>query len=95
MMNDLIAFVVERGYRPILVSPPLSEALTNLLTDAAKETYIYSFVREIQSKHDIEYLDYIGDEEFSKHEHYFNALFMNLRGRKLFTKRVLQDLGLC
>lgn len=94
MMNNLVAFAKEYGYRPILVSPPMSVALTNLFSDTAKDTYIYSFVREIQSKYDIDYLDYLGDEEFSKHEYYFNALFMNLRGRKLFTKRVLQDLGL-
>ena len=94
MMCDMISFLLERGYRPILISTPMSEALSEYFTQDIKETYIYSFVRSIQEKYDIPYLDYTNDKELTNHDLYFNALFMNLRGRKLFTKRVLKDLRL-
>ncbi len=94
MMNHMISFLLERGYKPVLVSPPMSKSLAELFTPQIKETYIDSFVRDIMKVYDIPYLDYIDNEEFQNNSLYFNALFMNLRGRKLFTKRVLADLGL-
>ena len=93
MMCDMISFLLERGYRPVLISTPMSEALSEHFSEDIKETYIYSFVRSVQEKYDIPYIDYM-DSEYSNNEYFFNALFMNLRGRKLFTRRVLKDLGL-
>ena len=94
MMCDMVSFLLERGYRPILISTPMSEALSEHFTQDIKETYIYSFVRSVQEKYDIPYLDYSNDKELINHDLYFNALLMNLRGRKQFTKRVLKDLDL-
>lgn len=94
MMCEMVSFLLERGYRPILISTPMSQALTEHFTQDIKETFIYSFVRSVQEQYDIPYLDYTNDKEMENHDLYFNALFMNLKGRKLFTKRVLTDLGL-
>lgn len=94
MMSSMISFLLERGYKPVLISPPMSHPLTKLFTPQIKENYIYSFVDEIKKLYDIPYLDYTEVEEFQEEVLYFNALFMNLKGRKLFTKRVLLDLGI-
>ena len=93
MMVDMVNFLKERGYKPVIVSPPMSASLMKHFTKEVRETYIYSFVDEIWKRVDVPYLDYL-DSEFHNNEYYFNALFMNLRGRKLFTRRVLSDLGL-
>ena len=93
MMSDLIYFLQERGYKPVIISPPMSESLSAYFNKDVKDAYIYSFVEALKELN-ILYLDYTSDDEFARNEYYFNALFMNLRGRKLFTRRVLSDLGL-
>ena len=93
MMIDMVNFLKERGYKPVIVSPPMSASLMKHFTKDVRDTYIYSFVDEIKKRVDVPYMDYM-DSEFQNNKYYFNALFMNLRGRKMFTKRVLTDLSL-
>lgn len=94
ILCETIGFLKDRGYRPVIVSPPMSSALMQHFTTKVKYNYIDSFIKEIQSIHEVEYFDYTGNQEFQKHEYYFNALFMNLKGRKVFTKQLLKDLSL-
>ena len=39
-------------------------------------------------------LDYSKESDLQKDELYFNSFFLNTMGRKIFTKRVLDDLHL-
>ena len=91
MMCNMIEFLRERGYKPFIVSLPMSAALCAYFTPQAYETYIRSFIR-IFEQMGIPCLDYTYDIRFTKHEYYFNALFMNLKGRKVFTRQVLEDI---
>lgn len=91
---SIIDFCKEHNLRPILLHPPISRILNEKFSDKTKEIYIYSFVRRIQKKIDVEFRDYISDKDFLSPSLYFNSFFLNLRGRKLFTQRVLKDLGL-
>ncbi|MBV3637081.1 hypothetical protein KSY15_05090 [Bacteroides cellulosilyticus] len=91
MMCNMIEFLRERGYKPVIVSLPMSAALCAYFTPRAYETYITSFIR-IFEQMGIPCLDYTYDNRFTRHEYYFNALFMNLKGRKAFTHQVLEDI---
>ena len=93
MFRALLDFCIERGYKPVMVSLPLSRELCDLFNPKIKEIYVDSFVREFK-EYNVPYFDYIYDNKFSDSSLFFNALFMNLRGRKLFTHDVLQRLGL-
>lgn len=93
MFKALLDFCIERGYKPVIVSPPFSKELSELFTPDIKEIYVDSFIREFKD-YNVKYLDYIYDEKFSDSSLYFNALFMNMAGRKAFTKQVLKDLGI-
>lgn len=93
MFRALLNFCIERGYKPVMVSLPLSRELCDLFNPKIKEIYVDSFVREFK-EYNVPYFDYIYDNKFSDSSLFFNALFMNLRGRKLFTHDVLQRLGL-
>jgi len=93
MFREILDFVIERGYKPVIISPPVAKELCELFIPQIKEIYVDSFVREFKD-YDVPYLDYIYDERFSDSSLYFNSLFMNLRGRKLFTNDVLNRLGL-
>lgn len=92
IMRKMILFLKERGYNPVIVSPPMSEALTMYFTDDIKKAYIYSFVDEFRDMN-VAYLDYT-DSQFIDNKLYFNALYMNLKGRRLFTEQVLKDLNI-
>lgn len=55
------------------------------------EVFLYENIRQANKKN-IPVLDYIYDERFQDSELYINVDFLNGRGRKLFTKTVLDDL---
>ena len=93
LLSDIISFCLERNLQPVVLLPPVSKALNSKFSETFRENYIYSFVRE--SIHDgIPFLDYFDDSQFLDSSLYFDALFMNRKGAKLFTKQVLNDLHL-
>lgn len=89
---SIIDFCKERALKPYIILPPMSDVLSKRFSNEAKETYIYSFIRRIQQITEVDVLDYMNDERYSSPSLYFNSLFLNLRGRKCFTKQVLRDL---
>ena len=92
LMRKLIDFCTERGYQPIYVIPPVTEYLAELFTPRFRQLYIYDFLKQVER--DITLLDYSDDKTLMQKDFYFNSFFLNLRGRKLFTHRVLKDLKL-
>lgn len=92
LMRTLVDFCIEREYKPVYVIPPVTKYLFNFFSPSFNETYIYSFLREVDR--DILLLDYSNEESLQKDELYFNSFFMNKKGRETFTKRVLKDLKL-
>jgi hypothetical protein len=90
-LQKIIDFCLERSLKPVLIFPPMSDYLSRLFSDSVRETYIYSFIREVNNKN-IPFLDYMDDMRFSDPNLYFNSFFLNLKGRKLFTEQVLNDL---
>ena len=90
LMQQLIDFCVERNYQPVYVIPPVTKHLAKYYTKTFCETYIYGFLKEVDR--DIPLLDYSKNDEFCKDDMYFNSFFLNHRGRKMFTHRVIEDL---
>jgi hypothetical protein len=90
LMRTIIDFCIEREYNPVLVIPPVTTHLNKYYTKTFEETYIYSFLREVDCN--VTVLDYSKNKELMKDDLYFNSFFMNKRGRKLFTKQVLSDI---
>ena len=92
VMRALVDFIVERGYRPVWVLPPVTRHLSKFFTPKFREVYIDSFLLEVGR--DVRLLDYTNDAELQNDSLYFNSFFLNARGRRIFTKRVSQDLQL-
>jgi hypothetical protein len=92
-LQQIITFCLERELKPVLIIPPVTKYLSEYFTPEVREQYIYSFIRQANTM-DVQFLDYFSDERFQDSELYFNSFFLNLRGRKLFTRQVLRDLGL-
>lgn len=93
LMQTLIDFCMERGYKPVYVIPPVTEHLAKYYTPKFEETYIYGYLQAVNR--DVLTLDYSKDDDFRKNENlFFNSFFLNKQGRQIFTRRVLNDLGL-
>lgn len=91
LMKKMLEYLIERGYKPVIIVPPVSKGLSDYFTICFRETYIDSFVREFR-EYNVPYLDYTKVPAFQTDDLFFNDLFMNVKGRKAFTKRVLIDL---
>jgi hypothetical protein len=92
LIRTMIDFCIEREYYPVLVIPPVTKHLSKYYTDTFTETYIYSFLREINRE--VTILDYSKEQDLEDDKLYFNSFFMNKKGRRIFTQKVLSDLRL-
>ncbi len=93
LLKEMIFFCIERNLKPVIVMPPMTRALSSKLSEAFRENYIYSFIREANINN-VLFLNYIDDERFVDSDMYSNSYFLNQKGQKLFTNQVLSDLGL-
>ena len=92
LMQEMIDFCIERGYKPVYVIPPVTEYLSKYYTSSFEKNYIYNFLHEVNRN--ILTLDYSKRKNWKSKDLYFNSFFLNSKGRKLFTKQVLMDIGL-
>lgn len=92
LMRNLVDFCLERGYNPIYVIPSVTDYLTKEFTPKFQQIYIYDFLKQVER--DVRLLDYSKEKSLMDKDLYFNSFFMNQRGAKEFTKRVIKDLGL-
>lgn len=92
LMRQLIDFCIERGYKPVYVIPPVTEHLAKYYTHTFEETYIYGYLKQVDRN--VLTLDYSKSVEFKDDNLYFNSFFLNKKGRKLFSYKVLKDLNL-
>ena len=92
VMQNLIDFCIEREYVPVYVIPPVTEYLDKYFTTKFKDIYIYEFLQQVGR--DVKMLDYTKEKELMDKSFYFNSFFFNKKGCKVFTEKVLKDLGL-
>lgn len=88
MLDEIIAFCKERRINVIIVMPPLSEELNNLIPQTFREKCFYSIVREKK----VPIYDYTEDKELGKNEFFLDSLFLNKKGRLNFTNKVIADI---
>lgn len=91
-VTEMVKLCKDRELRPFLVLPPVTKYLNRYFTTAVKERYIYSFIRSVREKVDIPILDYMNDVNLSDEDLFFNSFFLNAKGRKIFTEKVLNDI---
>lgn len=91
--QQIIDYCVERNLKPVLICVPMTHHLANLFPHDFHQYMVTDFVNKINVR-GIKFLDYTKDAQFQDDNLYFNSFFLNLRGRKLFTKKVLSDLNL-
>lgn len=86
-------FCADKGFRFVMVLPPVSPALRKLMSPKMREQYVETFMRSEKLK-DVEFRSYIDDSDFDDTSNFKNAYFLNRQGARKFTKKVLYDLNL-
>ena len=92
ILEDMVDFCNQNGFRPILMIPPVSGELTGRFSKEFLDAYLYRNIKKVRSKVK-GVLDYWNEEDFMDYHLYFNSDFMNKNGRKLFTKRLMGDVA--
>lgn len=87
---DIVEFCRERSLRPVLVIPPMHPALSSMFPPEFRKNYIEEFIKGI----DVPVYDYMYDDEIASSRYFLTALFLNKKGAKLFTQRLLKNIGL-
>ena len=93
LSKKIVDFCLERGYKPIFICVPMTKHLSSLFPDDVRKYLVSDFVAKA-NVHNIPFFDYTLDAELQNPNLYFNSFFLNLSGRKLFTRQVLKDLGI-
>ncbi|MDD4969985.1 MAG: hypothetical protein PHT07_11205 [Paludibacter sp.] len=93
LLSDMISFCLERNLKPVIVIPPITKHLNSEITTIFRENYIYSFINAANNNK-VPFLNYLDDTSFLDDDLYINSYFLNKKGQKLFTLKVLADLKL-
>lgn len=91
--KQMVDYCLERGLKPVFLCVPMTRHLSSLFPEEFSKFMVKVFVEKANERN-IPFLDYTCDAQFQDDNLYFDSFFLNLRGRKLFTRRVLKDLGL-
>lgn len=91
ILEEIVDFCESRNLKPVIVYPPVSEALTSKITDKMRKIYLDDFVQGSKAKR-VPFFNYLNDKEFNDNTLYLNSFFLNAKGSKVFTTRVIRDL---
>lgn len=90
---QMVDYCIERRLKPVFITIPMTTHLIKMFPENIWKYLVNDFVEKANIRK-VPFLDYTFDDRFQDDSLYFNSFFLNLRGRKLFTKQVLKDLGL-
>lgn len=93
MLSEMIDYCLYRNLKPVIITIPMSSYLAKEFTPEFRQKMIKDFVNRANIK-GVKFLDYMFDERFSKADLFNGSFFLNLSGRKEFTRQVMLDLGI-
>ncbi len=91
---EIAKFCKDRDLQLVFVIPPITNILKKCFSEEFTKEALYNLMAPACNKFNIRILDYLNDREFQESSLFFNSFFLNKRGRKIFTKRLFEDLGL-
>jgi len=91
LVDQIIRYCIDNGLKPLLVIPPTSAVLNNLLSKEFIKKVLYDNI-EKSNNQNIPVLDYLYDERFQDYSLYVNSDMLNRTGREKFIKVVIADL---
>jgi hypothetical protein len=92
ILVEIIEICRKNAVIPVLVLPPMTDCLLTYLTLEIRQRYIYDFIEDIVRVKKAFFSDYTKNKDFLKPDLYFNSLFLNQRGSKLFTSHLISEI---
>lgn len=91
ILTDMIQFCLDNGLKPILVVTPVSKIMNDRLGDDFIKRVLFNNISKANIQK-VPMMNYLRDERFGDyHLYHNNADFLNARGRRLFTKVLVED----
>ncbi|MDP0507269.1 MAG: hypothetical protein Q7K47_08655 [Fusobacterium sp. JB019] len=91
LLQEIIEYCLGNNWKPILVVPPCSSELNELLPKNLIKKVLYDNI-EKANKRNIPLLSYLYDEKFQDSSLYIDSDRLNKKGREKFTKKVIEDM---
>lgn len=91
ILQDILLFCNSRGFKPILVLPPISTFLSKRFEEEVRGIMVSEFVKQ-SNIIEAPFLNYLDDVQFADSGYYQNSYYLNKKGASEFTKRVISDL---
>ena len=91
ILEKMIEYCFKNNCRPVIIIPPVSKELLQMLSNDFLNTYLYENIDKA-NKRKIPVLNYLEDSELEDYKLYINSDFLNLTGRKKLTQKILKDL---
>ncbi|MBQ6067378.1 MAG: hypothetical protein IJK89_11230 [Clostridia bacterium] len=93
ILTDMVNFCFENGFRPVLVSTPIYQALNEQFSEEELEICYFEPMRTVAAETGVPYLDLSHDEALSgTPEYYGNSDHMNADGAAAFYERYTECL---
>ena len=94
LLNETISFCNSHNIRPVVVIPPMYHTLAEKFSEQDRHLLFDSLFDNIEDK-SVQIHNYMDDTDFLMNRELFKDSFLlNKKGAKLFTKKVLTDIGL-
>lgn len=94
IIERLVSFCKQRNIRPVFIIPPVYHTLGDLFSMQAKEQIIGRIASKLEDN-GVSFINYMEEPDFSFSTDLFeNSFYLNEKGAKAFTKKVLSDIGL-
>lgn len=93
ILCDMINYCYDNGFRPVLITIPVYQALTEDFTEEELEYYYFSRIDKVVDSTGIEYIDYSRDKRLiNQPEYYNNSDHMSETGGNAFLEIYKNDL---
>ena len=90
-LKDIISFCIQRKLRPVLVLPPLSKPMRDLLSESVVEKFIIRFLKDANDMN-IPILNHLTDPIFDNEQLFRDSFLLNIKGASVFTNEILSEL---
>lgn len=91
ILTDMIQYCLDHNFKPILVVTPVSKAMNECMSDGFMQKVLFDNIK-LANKQNVPFLNYLKDSRFQDISLYYNSAdCLNARGRKMFTKILIDD----
>jgi len=92
LLCEMVEFCKERSLKPVLGIMPITKTLKDHIPLDFMQRALYDMAEKVKGRTGVQVLDFYRSSEFESEDLYLDSFLMNEKGRKLFTKKVIESL---